>query len=248
MPKNLIREALVTKLEVAEKSGVAKKAYDKCRDNFILFHVINYIAYSEAKDAFCAIEDAGLMRQDIKRHTNACEKEWSRYYNDLRSRLQNKAWFFLNDMFMSAHNGIEHDLTLARYTTANILLRHKRKRSEILSLLAVPLFLLGLYSYLWKSFFATYRRVCGLDFSGEYTWARIDQFFFHLKEIEKIVDKVNGSKGVDMSKEPAYVSAMSIIESKLTGKSGNLLDDAAKVALGYGGYLDENGNIKETEQ
>lgn len=241
--RNLVREAMLKKLATADASGLAQRAEDMCRSNFTLFHALNYVAYTEALDAFDLIEEEGLMRQEVKKHKNACLKDWNRYYNELHRSLKANAWYFLQDWLMSTHNLVEHDLNTARYTAANALLKHRCERSSIIASLTVSLFILGLYNYMWRTYFKAYGIASGLDLSVDYTWARIDQFFFHLDAIKKELEKVNKGKEFSFLDEKDYVSAVGILEAKFSGRTGNILDQSARIALTYGGYIDENGQV-----
>lgn len=227
--KNLLCESLKKSLTTVRDNGVAQRCFDNARERFTIFHILNYIMYTEALNAFDKIEECGLMRHEVKRHKKMCDKEWERYQHTTRKSMNDDSWYLMQDYCMAAHDSIENDLILMRWSFHNYLLKLKCNNAEVISYLSVALKIADLILILWPKYFETYKRICGLDFTINFTYADMHVFIHFLKALAEALSQ--GNVGVDYGQDTACLNAMIVVENKMA--DDNFLDKAAMQALSY---------------
>lgn len=227
--KNLLLECELKPLMVAKDSGATAKAWDNCRSNFTIFHILNYIMYTHALNAFDIIEENGMMREKVKHHRNLCDKDWNRYQHFMKSKMADCDWYLLQDYCMAAFDNSEQQSTMMRICFNNFLLKNKCKNADMVSYLAVSMKVAEIFELLWKTYFNVYKKAGGLDFSGDFKYAYLDKFVYSLKFITNTLS--NGNKVVHFADDTACSNAMFVFEDLLTDE--DFRDKAAKQALVY---------------
>lgn len=227
--RSLLTKSRVKSIETIRDNKTAQKCYEDARTRFTIFHVLNYIMYTEALEAFDMMEEEGLMRQDIKRSRRMCESEWTRYQNATRAMNQGDDWYLLQDYCMAAHESIDSDLTIMLLSFSNYLLKSDTPHHAIIAQLSVALKIADLLIVLWPKYFETYKNICALDFTPYFAYADMHLFIHYLKDIAERL--THNRPTIDYSKDQNCVNAMSALEYKMAKDS--FLDDAAFKALQY---------------
>lgn len=229
MVPNLLLECVKTQLYAARDSGLAQKALEDARQRFTIFHILNYIMYTEARNTLDVIEKHNLMRNTVKKRANQIEREWQKYYHLLQTNLKSEAWFLLQDFCMAAHDSIEELCTQMRFCFHNYLLKNKCRNSECVSQLSVALKIGDIIQTLWPEYFRTYKRICGLDFKDDFKYADLSRLIYLLNDLADVLSV--GNPVVDFNKDFSCSMAMKALENKLA--SDNFQEVAARQAIEY---------------
>lgn len=226
---NLLLECKKANLIRMRDSGLAQKALDECRQRFTIFHILNYIMYTDALEAFDVIETSGMMKMSVRQHRNSCEKVWSSYQHTLRQGMNDDAWYLLQDYCMAAYDGINDKSEMMRLCFTNYLLKNKCKNYEAIAMLGVSLKVADVITLLWDTYFSAYKKICGFDFSEDFAYADLRKFIYHLQVITNTLSR--GNVVVDFSKDLPCLNAMRIYENYIIDE--DFQDEAARKAIEY---------------
>lgn len=228
-PVDLLANARMTALKRVDKSGLANACYAECRKRFNLFNILNYIMYTEAVDGFDILEECGLMRQKVKQYRVCCDKMWAKYQKELRSLMREDAWYLNQDYFMAMHETIQTEISNLRDAFTQCLSRDGVQHVDAIAQLAVAINFAGLLEGLWDSYFKTFKRICGLDFTKEFRYADLRGMLFYLRRMADVIPC--GQRNLDYSSEITCVDAILAIDARI--RDENTFNIAAKQALGY---------------
>lgn len=171
MNTHILRDCQVQSLFNALHSGRAKAGYEDAQQRFNIFHILNYIMYTDAITAFDKMEEVGLMRNDAKRRRKHCDKIWGAYQSTLRKSMKDDAWYLMQDYMMAAYESVETKLMMMRVAFHNYLLKRHIEHADVIATLSCAIKIGELITTLWTNYFAAYKRVTGLDFQHDFAYA-----------------------------------------------------------------------------
>ncbi len=228
--------------DIVRKKVSLLACYEDARRRFTIFHIMNYIMYTEALEAFDMMEAEGLMRQGIKHNRKVCESEWARYQKAIRTVNDDADWYLLQDTCMAAHESVCSDLERLRMTFGNYLMKIKAPRHTLLAQLSVALKFADLILRLWPMYFKAYKNYCGRDLSKEFFYGDMHLFIHHLRNI---TDKLTlHCPKIDYSQDVNCNNTMAVLEYKMAEDS--FIRDAVRTAMQYSDKY--RSQQEETEQ
>lgn len=224
---NWVAEFQIEKIRNAHSSGLTYKCYDDSISRFNLFHILNHIMYSYSLRAIDEMEEAGLLRFAIKHYWNECEKTFKKYDGKMKTHMQYDAWCLMQDYIIAAEKSIDAKLTTLEICLKNYMDKLGCENTDILAKLAVAIRLGEIINEWFRIYFQTYKELCGIDFSSDFKYAKMDTFLFNMLRIFDGSSKNNPM--VDFGKDSDCVKATHVLQKELA--EDKFLDDAAVVAL-----------------
>lgn len=229
MTKNLLEQAE----RKALKKDLAVKCYNECKDRFGIFHVLNYIAYTETLNAFSMMEERGIMRFSIKKMRRKVDSYWKAYFNFMRRNMDDDDWCLVQDYCMSAHNALDGEIeAMTRSFEPYINLRCSSSHmvhADILAQLSVAVKVGDIATALWSEYFNGYKRICGLDFSHDFDYANLQPMFKTMLSIA--YELMPRATVIDYNNDDASKAAMEAFDERISDTK--FLDDAALRAIGF---------------
>lgn len=209
---NLVLECIKKPIVTAYESGLTDKSIEDCRSRFTIFHILNYIMYTETLDLFDKLDEKGMMKHKVKKCASVIHADWARYQREMRKDMEDSAWYLVQDFCMAAHESINSDLTILRISFHNYLLKKKVKNADVIAGVSVPLKIGDTILILWNAYFKTYQRVCGLDFSSDFAYANMSHLIHYLKELGALLSV---GYTIDYNDDVNCVNAQAVLENHL---------------------------------
>lgn len=227
--KNLLASIQLSRITNAYESGLTEKCYNDCKGRFSLIHATNRIMYSILLDCVDEIEEMGLLKFDVKKAWNDTQRAFSKYDNVMRIRMSQEAWYLLQDYVVAAERGLGDELKALQSSMDDYMQSLGCENTELLSRLALSIRLAEISSIWFDNFFESYKELCGVDFSHEFKYAKMDVVLFNLMKLFDRLSKKNGI--VDFGKSSECRNAANALQEKLA--SQEFLDKVAEVALSF---------------
>lgn len=227
--RNFVKESFANRLREGQEKGAIQESFRQCNEQFLLFHFLNYVAYTEMLYAIDDMEEKGLYRQKVKMNWKEIEKAWNLYQHAVKRSMNESAWFLMQDYCVLSHQNLECHIKHLKGCFIDYLLKENNtKKNDIIAQIAVCCVFRYISAQLWERFFEKFREQCGIDFSTMFSFAKMDVLTVNSKNILDEFIKSYFSLQSMCEYEPC-LEAISMIEEKMADK--DLFDNAACKAI-----------------
>lgn len=241
VPKNLLQSIQKAKISNAANSGLTRRCFNDCMGRFVLIHVTNRIMYSIALECADELEECGKLKFKAKQHWKEAQNAFDKYDKVMRKNMSKDAWSLQQDYVVVAERYLNVELNELEESMYDYLVdKGFTWNASLLAHLALAVRLAQISTIWFKELFKTYKELCGIDFSFDYEYAKMDNVLFALI---RLFDVLIPKKDIviDFWKCDKCQKAAMALQVKLA--SEEFLDNAAEKALSFSEVCKEEYEI-----
>ena len=226
-----------------KKNKDAVEGFDKCAKLFYaLISPSTYAAHEEMQKAIDMMDEAGMIRHDLKKWINRAEADWQSIKMAIQVTLDTadgkehgeRKWMLWCDVCNSLYGKIESDVDKLQTACANYLGRFPDvERKELKLQCFVALVMLSISSELFNDFFDKFDTEYFADFRSGFKLADMRPTLEKWQQVIDIVTK--GDMRVDFAQDATVLLAHDVIYKRFIN-----LDFMDKVGMQAIEYNEEN--------
>lgn len=241
--RNFVFEAAEAYYHKDGKVNEVKLMQKEATERFPMVLILISIAYTETLKAIDVIDERNMRKHLVKMHLKKFEESYATYHKYLRAHMNDDAWGLLWDYSRMANNKIGGKILLLRQACYNYLKKNDVKECKLLAQCEVAVLLWKIYADTFKAYFRSYKEACGVDLSGNFTYANLSVC---KDRWELVTDELaSGVKGIDFNNDRRCRDAWNDLQRSMDNI--DFFHEAARRALNLGeGRYDKY--LKETKK
>lgn len=210
-------------------SGKAADVYDLTAKTFWpMVGTANQSAYDAVTDAYDVIDEAGLMRRDVKKHCNESMKSFENYLRQGRLALGDR-YYLWSDMTVNASAGLKDDVERLRYSIELTLQKNKVTDARLRSYVFLAQAMVDMSVMIFDTLMEEAQKQTAWDITSSFMPARMGAVKRAWGAVAEHFGRTEGM--IDLNKNENCQIGMKVILTKY--QTMDFMDSAAHKALRY---------------
>lgn len=210
----------------------AEQLYDDMAKTFWpMIGTANQSAYIAMDDAVDALQDAGMLRQQVKVKAQAALKEFRRYEKAVfqhYNSMGDDRYYLWSDMVSRAADGLESDVQKLYFAIKSVLDRHNVERSEVYAKVQTAAAMIDMSVMMFDTMAEQFQRQTMIPIAKSFDGGRLTSVQNNWRMVAYITGR-NVLPNVDLNNDPTCHMAVKVILTKY--QQAEFLNKAAGEAL-----------------
>lgn len=215
--------------------------YDAARMQFIVIHRVNNYAYDACIRVFDEIQKRGLIRFKAKPLYNKLDKIWHTYLNTIKKNTETDVYFLLQDNFILTTDVVRPYVDSFINAIRDYLITKGVRDTLFIAQAEASIQMLKICTDSYKTFFADIEKECGIDFSKDFMYANMEEFYTVFLQLCSFLHLITG---YDVFQNNRVQSAWTKLLNTI--RDDDLMDEQAEKAIHFHPTIEQKYN-KEIE-